>query len=66
MQILTELESNPNLCQFGYYYGKSVLHFLDSPPSPPAGLANKDLNVALFYALIEWLCYPRNARTKQN
>jgi len=47
-QILTELEqNNPNLIQFGYYYGKSVLHFLDPASSP-----NKDLNVALFFSLI--------------
>lgn len=61
-QIITEIEqNNPNPMQFGFYYGKSILHFLDSASSP-----NKDLNVALFYSLIEWLCYPKNARTKQN
>jgi hypothetical protein len=61
-QIIQEVEQNsPNPLQFGFYYGKSVLHFLDPNSSP-----NKDLNVTLFYALMEWLCYPRNARCQQN
>lgn len=49
------------MSQFGYYYGKSIQHFLDTASSP-----NKDLNVALFYSLVEWLCFPKNARHQQN
>lgn len=60
MQILQDLEqNNPNLLQFGYYYGKSILHFLDSnvPVSVNTSSANnaninKDLNIALFYSLV--------------
>ena len=32
----------------------------------PASSPNKDLNVALFYSLVEWLCFPKNARNQQN
>lgn len=46
---------------FGSYYGKAVLHFLE-----PMSSTNKDLSVALLYSLGEWLCYPKNARNKQN
>ena len=49
------------MSQFDFHYGKSVLHFLDSASSP-----NKDLNMAMLYSLIEWLCFPKNARCKQN
>lgn len=61
--MLNDLQDS-TICQFDYHYGKSVLHFLDSVSS--ISNPNKDLNIAMFYSLVEWLCFPKNARCKQN
>lgn len=58
--IIFDLEKL-NQKQFAYYYGKSVINFLESSTSQ-----NKELNIALLYSLLEWLCFPRNARHNQN
>ena len=46
---------------FPYYYGKSMLNFLESSTNH-----NKELNIALLYALLEWLSFPKNASHNQN
>jgi hypothetical protein len=58
--VIAELERF-NSRQFSYYYGKSILNFLESTSSQ-----NKELNIALLFALLEWLSFPRNARHNQN
>ena len=58
--ILSDLQDN-NCSQFDFYYGKSVLHFLDSASNP-----NKDLNMAMLYSLVQWLVFPKNAKCMQN
>lgn len=47
--------------QFPYYYGRSIINFLESSTSQ-----NKELNLALLYALIEWLVFPKYSRNNQN
>ena len=47
--------------QFPYYYGRSVINFLESNSSQ-----NKELNLSLLYALIEWLIFPTYSRHNQN
>ena len=47
--------------QFPYYYGRSVINFLESNSSQ-----NKELNLALLYALVEWLVFPKYSRNNQN
>lgn len=46
---------------FSYYYGKSILNFLESNTSQ-----NKELNISLLYGLLEWLSFPKNAVMNQN
>ena len=58
--VLTDLEKM-GIRQFPYYYGKSMLNFLE-----PSSNQNKELNIALLYALLEWLSFPRNASHNQN
>lgn len=47
--------------QFPYYYGRSVINFLESSSNQ-----NKELNLALLYALIEWLVFPKYSKHNQN
>lgn len=47
--------------QFPYYYGRSVINFLESNSNQ-----NKELNLALLYALVEWLVFPKYSRHNQN
>jgi hypothetical protein len=58
--ILTGLDKI-GVKQFPYYYGRSVINFLESNSSQ-----NKELNLALLYALIEWLVFPKYSRHNQN
>jgi hypothetical protein len=47
--------------QFPYFYGKSVINFMESNTSQ-----NKELNISLLYSLLEWLSFPKNAKYNQN
>ncbi len=58
--ILNNLEQL-NTRQFPYFYGKSILNFLESNT-----VQNKELNISLLYSLLEWLSFPKNAVMNQN
>jgi len=58
--ILGHLEQL-NTRQFPYFYGKSILNFLESN-----SVQNKELNISLLYSLLEWLSFPKNAVMNQN
>lgn len=59
-EILTGLDKI-GVKQFPYYYGRSVINFLESNNNQ-----NKELNLALLYALVEWLVFPKYSRHNQN
>ncbi len=59
-EILNNLEQL-NTRQFPYFYGKSILNFLESNT-----VQNKELNISLLYSLLEWLSFPKNAVMNQN
>jgi hypothetical protein len=58
--ILSNLDSLNNR-QFPFFYGKSILNFLESNTSQ-----NKELNISLLFSLLEWLSFPKNAVMNQN
>lgn len=58
--ILSNLDSLNNR-QFPFFYGKSILNFLESNTSQ-----NKQLNISLLFSLLEWLSFPKNAVMNQN
>lgn len=50
-----------------YYYGRSLLNFMDQTGYVERTKeSSKEINVSMTYALLEWLCLPRNAKHKQN
>ena len=58
--VLQELE-RIHQKQFPYYYGKSVLNFMESNTTQ-----NKQINLSLLFSLLEWLSYPKNSMHNQN
>lgn len=58
--VIAQLDRCSNR-QFSYYYGKSILNFLESSSSQ-----NRELSLSLLFSLLEWLSFPKNARHNQN
>lgn len=63
--IVTEM-NNLEMKSLAYYYGRTIVNFLESTTPEKTKECFKEINVALLFSLLDWMNLPKYSKFKQN